>query len=165
MSRPVVCTQSLFCVRRTPVFVVCNTRALTWLISQVRFWDVASGGVHPSLFWCVTQTLTWLISQVRFWDVASGKEVRQVAGSEFAFVEGPAAEHKTNQHLLTASEDMLLITELLPHEGQQRDAAAMPVACFKAPQRITSVRCHGAAIFAGCSGGAVCLLQAPFLAA
>jgi hypothetical protein len=41
----------------------------------------------------------------------------------------------------------------------------MPVACFKAPQPITSVRCHGAAIFAGCSGGAVCLLQAPFLAA
>ena len=51
--------------------------------------------------------------------------------------------------------DLLLITELLPHEGQQKDAAAMPVACFRAPQPITSVRCHGAAIFAGCSGGAV----------
>ena len=127
MSRPVVCT---------PVFVLCNTRALTWLISQVRFWNVASG-----------------------------KEVRQVAGSEFAFVEGPAAEHKTNQHLLTVKGDMLLINALPPSGGEQKDAAAMPVACFKAPQPITSVRCHGAAIFAGCSGGAVCLLQAPFLAA
>jgi hypothetical protein len=102
---------------------------------------------------------------VRFWDVASGKEVRQVAGSEVAFVEGSAAEHKTHQHLLTFSEDMLLITELLPLEVPQKDAAAMPVACFKAPQPITSVRCHGAAIFVGCRGGAVCLLQAPFLAA
>ena len=123
------------------------------------------GWCAPQPLFCVTRALTWLISQVRFWDVASGKEVRQVAGSEFAFVEGPAAKHKTNQHLLTARGDMLLITELLPHEGPQKDAAAMPVACFKAPQPITSVRCHGAAIFAGCSGGAVCLLQAPFLAA
>jgi hypothetical protein len=123
------------------------------------------GGVHPVFVLCNTRALTCLISQVRFWNVASGKEVRQVAGSEFAFVEGPAAEHTTNQHLLTVKGDMLLITELLPHEDPQKDAAAMPVACFKAPQPITSVRCHGAAIFAGCSGGAVCLLQAPFLAA
>ena len=111
------------------------------------------------------RALTWLISQVRFWDVASGKEVRQVAGSEFAFVEGPAAEHKTNRHVLTTKWDMLLINALPSSGGEQKDAAAMPVACFKAPQPITSVRCHGAAIFAGCSGGAVCLLQAPFLAA
>ena len=120
----------------------------------------------PQPLLCVTRALTWLISQVRFWDVASGKEVRQVTtGLVCAFVEGPAAKHKTNQHLLTASGDMLLITELLPHEGPQKDAAAMPVACFKAPQPISSVRCHGAAIFVGCDGGAVCLLQAPFLAA
>ena len=118
---------------------------------------------QPSL--CVTRALTWPITQVRFWDIASGKEVRQVAASEFAFVEGPDATHKTHQHLLTASGDMLLITELLPLEGPQKDAAAMPVACFKAPQPISSVRCHGAAIFVGCRGGAVCWLQAPFLAA
>ena len=125
------------------------------------------GWCAPQPLLCATRALTWLISQSRFWDVASGKEVRQVAagGSVIAFVEGLAANHKTRQHLLTASGDMLLITELLPNEGPQTDAAAMPVACSKAPQPITSVRCHGAAIFVGCRGGAVCLLQAPFLAA
>ena len=119
----------------------------------------------PAFVLCNTRALACLISQERFWNVASGKEVRQVAGSDFAFVEGPDAEHKTHQHLLTASGDMLLITELLPLEGPQKDAAAMPVACFKAPLPITSVRCHGAAIFVDCFDGAVCLLKAPFLAA
>ena len=127
------------------------------------------GCCAPQPLLCATRALTWLISQVRFWDVASGKEVRRVAASEFAFVEGPARTHKTHQHLLKASGDMLLITELLPLEGPQKDAAAMPVACFKAPQPIISMRCHGAAIVAGCvggaAGGAVYFLQAPFLAA
>ena len=122
---------------------------------------------------CVTRALTWLISQKRFWDVASVKKVRQeLRRSRLILIRKDwdewAVKHKTNHHLLTASKkdrDMLLITELLPHEGQEEDAAAMPVACFKAPQRINWVRCHGAAICVACEGGAVCFLQAPFLAA
>jgi hypothetical protein len=53
---------------------------------------------------------------VIFWDIASGLEVRRVAGSEFAFVEGPPKE---TQHVLTASDDTLLITELLPLGGTE----------------------------------------------
>jgi len=102
---------------------------------------------------------------VRFWDIASGKEVRQVAGSKFAFGEGAErTELNTNRHFLKASKGTLLITEL-PHGGAGGiEHGGAPVACFKAPQWITSVRCHGAAICVGCEGGAVCILQAPFLA-
>ena len=103
---------------------------------------------------------------MRFWDIASGKEVRQVAASEFAFVEGAEmCEHRTNHHLLKDNGESLLITELPPHGGAggvEDDAA--PVASFKAPQHITSVVCQGATICVGCVGGAVCILQAPFLA-
>ena len=55
--------------------------------------------------------LPWWIWKVIFWDIASGLEVRRVAGSEFAFVEDPSKE---TQHVLTASDDTLLITKLLP---------------------------------------------------
>jgi len=98
---------------------------------------------------------------VRFWDVASGQQVRQVSGSEFAFVEvNDASKHQAGRHILTASNDMLLI-----YEGDAEGDAASAVACFKAPQPITSVRRNGSDICVGCSGGAVCILQAPFLAA
>jgi len=101
---------------------------------------------------------------VRFWDIASGKEV--LAGSKFAFGEGAdSTEESTNHHLLTAFGDELLITALVPHGGvEEIEDDATPVASFKAPQPITSVRCHGATICVGCEGGLVCILQAPFLA-
>jgi hypothetical protein len=54
---------------------------------------------------------------------------------------------------------------LLIYEGDAEGDAASAVACFKAPQPINSVRCNGSNICVGCSGGAVCILQAPFLAA
>ena len=100
-----------------------------------------------------------------FWDIASGKKVRQVAGSEFAFGAGAAMTVlNTNRHLLKASGRTLVITEL-PHGGAGAiEDGAAPVAFFKAPQRITSVRCHGATICVGCEDGAVCILQARFLA-
>jgi hypothetical protein len=108
---------------------------------------------------------------VRFWDVASGTQVRQVAASEFAFDEGPSDKGRTNRHVLTVAKngygidsDMLLISALPPSGGEQQGAAA-PVACFKAPANIFSVRRHGVTICVGCRGGAVCILQAPFLAA
>ena len=103
---------------------------------------------------------------MRFWDIASGKEVRQVDGSEFDFGEGAdRTEESTNHHLLTAFGDELLITALVPHGGvEEIEDDATPVASFKAPQPITSVRCHGATICVGCEGGLVCILQAPFLA-
>ena len=114
----------------------------------------------------MTRVLTWVVWQVRFWDIASGKEVQQVPGSEFVFGEGARmTELKTNRHFLEARGDTLLITELLPHGGAERmEDDAAPVAFFKAPQPIASVRCHGATICVGCEGGAVCILQAPFLA-
>ena len=98
---------------------------------------------------------------MRFWDVASGQQVRQVSGSEFAFVEGnDAFKHQAGRHILTASDDMLLI-----YEGGAEGEAASAVACFKAPEGITSVRYYGGSICVGCNGGEVCILQAPFLAA
>jgi hypothetical protein len=98
--------------------------------------------------------------QVRFWDAASGQQVRQVLGDGFAFVEGDAAQHQAGRHILTASDDMLLI-----YEGGAEGEAASAVACFKAPEGITSMRCYGGSICVGCVRGAVCVLQAPFLAA
>ena len=97
---------------------------------------------------------------MRFWDVASGQQVRQVLGDEYALVEGDAAQHQAGRHILIASENMLLI-----YEGGAEGGAASAVACFKAPETITSVRCYGGSICVGCDGGAVCILQALFLAA
>ena len=102
---------------------------------------------------------------VRVWDAASGRQLRELRGREFALVEGLSGERKKSCHLLTAHGTTLLIYEVAT--GQQpaeHGAAAAPVACFKAPQRITAVRCHGAAICVSCFGGAVCILSAPFLA-
>ena len=93
--------------------------------------------------------------------MVSGQQVRQVSGSEFAFVEGnDASKHQAGRHILTASKDMLLI-----YEGDAEGDAASFVACFKAPQKISSVRSNGSNICVGCTGGAVCILQALFLAA
>ena len=106
---------------------------------------------------------------VRFWDVASGRQVRQLVGYYFALVEGLSGEHKRDRHVITASDDTLRIYEVGNEEQHAEDgAAAAPVAFFKAPQGITSVRCVGATICVGCYGGpkgAVCNFSAPFLTA
>ena len=103
---------------------------------------------------------------VRVWDVASGSQVRQLAGTSFALVEGLSGERKRDRHVITALGDMLRIYEIWNEQQHAGDgAAAAPVACFKAPQAITSVRCCGATICVGCWDGAVCILSAPFLAA
>ena len=103
---------------------------------------------------------------VRVWDVASGRQVRQLAGDRFALVEGLAGEHKRDRHVITALGRTLWIYEVGNEEQHAGDgAAAAPVACFKALQYITSVRCVGAVICVGCYEGAVCRLSAPFLAA
>ena len=81
-------------------------------------------------------------------------------------VEGLSGEHKRDRHVITARGDTLRIYEIGNEEQHaEGGAAAAPVACFKAPQRICSVRCFGAAICVGCDQGAVCILSAPFLAA
>jgi hypothetical protein len=129
-------------------------------------------------------SLTFLVAKVRFWDVASGKEVRQVAGQEFWFAEGPeGSEGKGGQFLLSVSRgNTVLITALPPLEGVSLGQTPLdpsgvsegetahrrplpPMACFKAPQDICSVRWHGATICVGDSSGVVCILQAPFLPA
>ena len=103
---------------------------------------------------------------VRFSEVASGRQVRQLAGTTFPLVEGLFGEHKRDQHVLTTHGDTLLIHEVGNEEQHAQDgAAAAPVACFKAPQSIYSVRRFGATICVGCFEGAVCILSAPFLAA
>jgi len=106
----------------------------------------------------------WWIWQVRFWDTASGEEVRQIASSEFAFADAGArgTEQQTSHHFLEALDDTLLITELPLHGGV--GDGATPVACFRAPQGIGYMHCRGTTICVGCWGGAVCILQAPFLA-
>ena len=104
--------------------------------------------------------------QVLVWDLASGRRVRKLKGSKFAFVEGLSDEHKKGRYLLTASGDTLLIYECWKEQQHGGDGtAAAPVACFKAPHRILSVRCHGSSICVGCEGGAVCILSAPLLTA
>jgi hypothetical protein len=125
------------------------------LVTQVAF--TGDGAQVVSASWDNT---------VRFWDVASGRQVCQLAGDEFVLVEGLSGEHKTDRRVITTMRDTLLIYEV--GEEQQHagdDAAAAPLACFKAPQHIASVRCVGATICVGCDGGAVCILSAPFLAA
>ena len=102
---------------------------------------------------------------MRFWDVASGTQVRQVAGDEFAFDEGPSNEDKTNRHVLTYGEKLLQITAGASSSGGEQQDEAAPVACFKAPHPIKAVRRHGATICVGCEGGEVLFLRAPFLAA
>ena len=99
---------------------------------------------------------------VRFFDVASGRRVRQRAGNEFALVEGLSGENTMDRHVITALNDTLRIYEM--GNGEQH-AGAAPVACFKAPHKIISVRCCGASICVACDWGAVYILSAPFLAA
>jgi len=104
---------------------------------------------------------------VRWWDIASGRQVRQLAGDEFALVEGLFGEHKRDRHVITTIHDTLRIYGVAEEEQQHAEGgvAAAPVACFKAPQDIISVQCVGATICVWCEDGAVCLLSAPFLAA
>ena len=132
---------------------MCSLRGHAYAVTNVQFSDdgtqVISGSTDDT---------------VRFWDVASGDELRQVEGKQFAFVEGASDKHNSRNHVLTASGDVLLVHDAV-HPGQNvGEKKAAIVACFKAPQPIRSVRCHGAAIFVGCSGGAVQMLHAPFLA-
>jgi hypothetical protein len=87
-----------------------------------------------------------------------GKRARR--RRENAALVNDASKHQAGRHIRTASNDMLLI-----YEGDAEVDAASAVACFKAPQPISSVRCNGSNIFVGCDGGAVCILHAPFLAA
>ena len=102
---------------------------------------------------------------VRLWDIASGRQVRRLVGNTFAFVEGPFGEQKKDRHIVTASGDTLRIFKIGMGQYAEDGAAAAPVACFKAPQRILSVQCFGATICVGGVRGAVCILSAPLLAA
>ena len=106
-----------------------------------------------------------LDNTVRFFDAASGRQVRQLAGDDFALVEGLSGERKKDRHVITVSGDTLRIYKIGKEQQHAEDGvAAAPVACFKAPQFISSMRCVGAAICVGCEGGAVCILRARFLA-
>ena len=118
---------------------------------------------------------------MRSWDIASGKEVHHVAGPPLSLLADPRTPKiKNKHHFLRFRGNTLEITQELPHGGTvhtggvQEGAAPVPckmtgvtlhrpVACFLAPQRVDSVRCHGATICVGCEGGAVCILQALFL--
>jgi len=103
---------------------------------------------------------------VRVWDVASGRQVRQLAGNQFALVEGLSVEHTTDRHVITALGNTLRMYECAEKQQHAEDGAVeAPVACFKAPKEIASVQCVGATICVGCFGGAVCIVSAPFLAA
>ena len=125
------------------------------LVTQVAF--TGDGAQVVSASWDNT---------VRFWDVASGRQVRRLMGRTFAFVQGPSTEHKKDRHFITALKDTLRIYAVGNEQKHADDGvAAAPVACFKAPQHIESVRCVGATICVGCVEGAVCILSAPFLAA
>ena len=103
---------------------------------------------------------------VRFWDVASGRQIQVLEGHIFALVDGLADEHKRGRYVLTGSDNMIRMHECEKEQQHAEDgAAAAPVACFMAPNDITSLRCHGAVICAGGTDGAVCILLAPFLTA
>ena len=81
-------------------------------------------------------------------------------------VAGLSRERKRVIHVLTTLDDKLLIYEVAKEQQHVEDGAvAVPFASFRAPRQIVSVRCHGASIVVSCSGGAVCMLSAPFLAA
>ena len=105
---------------------------------------------------------------VRVWDVASGRQVQELAGNMFALVEGLSGEHLGHRHVLTAGGadvNTLRIYKVVTEPQRAGDgAAAVPVAFFKAPRRIVSLRCRGGAVCVGCVVGAVCVLSAPFLA-
>jgi len=161
--------------------VVCRWRFLNvgWTVLQVRTLRGHSGWVRHVEF---SDDGAQVISgsnegTVRVWDVASGTQVRQLTGEKFALVEGPCDEKHRYRHVLTTNDDTLLIYKIAKElHAEDGTAAAVafspdgtrvvstPVACFKAPKEIASVRCHGAAICVGCYGGAVCILSAPFLA-
>ncbi|KAJ1483812.1 quinon protein alcohol dehydrogenase-like superfamily [Baffinella frigidus] len=149
----------------------------------VKIWDVAIGDEVYTLAGHSARVLQLQFSDdgaqaitggiddtVRFWDIASGKEVPQVNASlafEFAFVEGPAGGLQgpsTNHDKIDFNHDTLLITGRPPGGEWDSEHGAAPVANFRAPQQITSVRCQGATICVGCESGAVCILHAPFLA-
>ena len=103
---------------------------------------------------------------MRWWEVASGRQARQLAGMEFALVEGLPGEHTPDRQIITTSGNTLRIYECVKKQQHAEDGAVeAPMACFKAPQHIISVRCVGATICVGCYDGAVCLLSAPLLAA
>ena len=100
---------------------------------------------------------------VRFFEVASGRQVRQIAGKQCPLT-GPSCAtysdlHTGNRHVVTVDGHTLVIYEV----GKEQQYPGDGVACFKAPQAITSVEWYGAAICVGCMGGAVCILSAPFL--
>jgi len=102
---------------------------------------------------------------VRLWDAQGGRQLRQLPGTTFAFVRGPSDEHQKNRHILTVLNNKLQIYDGVNEQQHAEDGAeAAPIALFKAPTPIVSVRCHGAAICVGCDEGAVCILSAPFLA-
>jgi len=124
-------------------------------VTEVQFSDDGKQAISSSLD-----------ETVRVWDVASGTLIRQFAGEQFALVEGLSQEHKRFLHVITALGDTLSIHKVAKEEQHVEDgAAAAPVACFRAPQPIVSVRCNGATICVGCDEGAVCVLSAPFLTA
>ena len=78
---------------------------------------------------------------------------RQLAGGQYAWVEGLSNRDKRDRYVVTARHDTLRI-ECGREQHAENGAAAFPVVNFKAPDFISSVRCHGAAI---CVGAAAAL--------
>jgi hypothetical protein len=115
--------------------------------------------LHPFRLLATCTPTVKIYVQVRLWDAASGEEIRRVSKDEFSFCEGPPAQQQTDHYVLTADGDMLLIKECAPNLG---DACPL-VACFRAPQRISALRCFGTTVCLGCSEGAILFLRVPFL--
>ena len=99
------------------------------VLSTLHLWEV------QICLACACVRVGWC-GRVRFWDIA---EVRQVAASEFAFVEGTSKTQKTNQHVLTARGNALITEVLTLGCTEDMEDGAVPVPCFKAPGPISTV--------------------------
>jgi len=104
----------------------------------------------------------------RFWDVATGAQKEEMPGEHFTFSQDASDKQTAGKYLVTKKGDLVLVY-LTDTAGASEDAKVeqnkKPVAFFRAPAPIQTLKCAGDKIAVGCQNGEVLHLRAAFLVA
>jgi len=102
----------------------------------------------------------------RFWDVATGAQKEEMLGEQFTFSQDASDKQTAGKYVVTKQGDLLLVhltDTAISSANEKAEQNKKPMAFFRAPAPILTLKCASDKIAVGCENGEVLHLRAAFL--